>query len=421
MKSRWLLFVVCVFSITVAASAADWPQWRGPDRNGISKESGLLKEWPKQGPKLLWHVNDIGNGYSTPAVAGGRIYLVSNKGLDDEFVQARRVKDGEPVWTTSIGKVGPNTPAYPFPGSRSTPTVDGAFLYALGSDGDLVCLKASDGTKVWHKNLRTDFGGQPGQWAYSESPLVDGDLVVCTPGGKDATLVALDKRKGSEIWKSAVPGGDKAAYASIIVVEIGGLKQYVQFLGDGLVGLDAKDGRFMWRYGKTGATPANIPTPVAGGSYVYSASGMAGGGLVKLKLAKDVITADPVYFHKNLPTSIGGSILLDQFLYGTNGRGLMCVEYTTGKEKWQEMGVGAGAVCYADGRIYVHGEDTGAVALVEATPLGYLEKGLFTPPDQPDHGKSKAWTYPVVANGRLYLRDMGVMWCYDIKDSGLAK
>jgi outer membrane protein assembly factor BamB len=229
-------------------------------------------------------------------------------------------------------------------------------------------------------------------------------------------MLALNKKTGAVVWKSAVPGGDKAAYASIIVVQVGGIRQYVQFLGDGLVGVDAKDGKFLWRYGKTGASPANIPTPVAGGDYIYSGSSLSGGGLVKLKIGKDSISADQVYFQKNLPTSIGGAILLDQYLYGTNTKRLMCVEFTTGTEKWQEKGVGAGSLCYADGRIYIHGEDTGEVALVEPSPEGYREKGRFMPPDQPEHGKSKAWTYPVVANGRLYLRDMGMLWCYDIRD-----
>jgi outer membrane protein assembly factor BamB len=404
--------LVAVLAITVAAPAADWPQWRGPDRTGISKETGLLQEWPKEGPKLVWQVKDIGDGYSTPAVVGDRLYLISNTGKEVEFVQARHVKDGKPIWSTPIGKVGPNQgPQYP--GSRSTPTVDGDRLYALGSDGDLVCLKTADGAKVWHKSLRDDFGGQPGMWAYAESPLVDGDVLACTPGGADATLVALSKNDGSLVWKSAVPGGDKAGYASIIIVQAGGLKQYVQFLGNGLVGLDARNGRFLWRYDKTGASPANIPTPVAAGGYVYSGSGLAGGGLVKLKVDKDAVTAEPVYFQKNLPTAIGGAILLGDYLYGADAKSLLCVEFTTGKEKWRQQSVGAGALCFADGRLYFHGEN-GDVALVAPSPESYQEKGHFTPPDQPARGNSRAWTYPVVANGRLYLRDKDVLWCYDV-------
>lgn len=418
MNARWLFVVVCGGVTALTAAGADWPQWRGPQRDGISKETGLLKEWPKEGPKLLWQIKDIGSGYSTPAVVGERIYLQSNKGADDEFVLALAAKDGKKIWTRRLGKVGPNRgPQYP--GARSTPTVDGERLYALGSDGDLVCLDTDKGEVRWKKNLRTDFDGKPGQWAYSESPLIDGDTLVCTPGGKESTLVALNKKNGEVIWKSAVPGGDEAAYASVVVVESGGVKQYVQFLQKGVVGVDAKTGKFLWRYGKTAQnSPANIPTPVAHDGYVFTGTGLGGSGLIKLNAKDGAIEVMPVYFAKNLPNSIGGSVRLGDFLYGTNGRGLMCIEFLTGKEKWQDKSVGAGAICCADGCLYLHGEE-GEIALVEATPEAYREKGRFSPPGQPPHAQGrmapKAWAYPVVADGRLYLRDQGVLWCYDVK------
>src|SRR5207253_491946 len=183
MKSRWLLVVAGVFTLT----AADWPQWRGPQRNGISQETGLLREWPKDGPKLVWQLKDLGYAYATPAVVGDRLYLLSNKGTEDEFVEALAAEDGKQVWSTPLGKVGPNPPFMNYAGARSTPTVDGDSLYALGSDGDLTCLETASGKERWRKHLKKDFGGQPGQWAYAESPLVDGDVLVCTPGGKDAT------------------------------------------------------------------------------------------------------------------------------------------------------------------------------------------------------------------------------------------
>jgi outer membrane protein assembly factor BamB len=421
MKARLLLLAAGgLVTLSVAAIAADWPQWRGPNRDGISQETGLLKEWPQGGPRLLWQLKDIGAGYSTPSVVGERLYLLSNKGTDDESVQAREVKDGSPVWSTRIGKVGPNQgPQYP--GARSTPTVDGERLYALGSDGDLACLETATGKPVWHKNVRTDFGGQPGPWAYAESPLIDGDVLVCTPGGAEATLVALNKNTGDVIWKCAVPGGDKAAYASVIIVEAGGRKQYVQFLGRGVVGVDAKTGQFLWRYDQTGKGPANIPTPVAHGDAVFSSGGSLSGfgALVRLKAAAAGVTAEQVYYERGLPTSIGGAVLVNGYLYGTTAQGMVCAAFATGKVRWKDNGVGAGALCYADGRLYVHGEN-GDVALVEATPEAYREKGRFTPPDQPKHprgGSEKAWAYPVVANGRLYIRDNGVLWCYDVKDA----
>jgi outer membrane protein assembly factor BamB len=426
MKTRWrLLTVLGACCLGLPAGAADWPQWRGPERTGISQETGLLKEWPKEGPKLLWQINDAGSGYSTPAVVGDRLYLLSNKGLDEESVQARQVEDGKLAWSTRIGKVGnPNQrPAYP--GARSTPTVDGDSLYALGSDGDLACLETATGKERWHKNLRTDFGGKPGQWAYAESPLIDGDVLVCTPGGKEATLVALNKKTGDVIWKSQVSGGDEAGYASAIMVDAGGVKQYVQFLQNGVVGVDAKTGKYLWRDARAAKSPANIPTPVAHGDYVYSASGMAGSALVRLKTAARGVEAEQLYFSKKLPNSIGGSVVIGDYLYGTNATSLLCVEFTTGNIKWQDKCVGAGAVCCADGQLYIHGENDD-VALVEATPDAYRERGRFTLPGQPKHTfrlgpGEKAWPYPVVANGRLYLRDLDVLWCYDVKASGAAK
>ena len=406
-----------ILTFAAAATAADFPQWRGPKRDGISPEKGLLKQWPEGGPKLLWQAKGAGGGYSTPAVAGERLYLMGNRGMDEEFVQARSVADGKEAWTVRVGKVGNPDQRPAYPGSRSTPTVDGDALYALGSDGDLVCLESASGKERWRKSLRKDFGGQPGTWAYSESPLVDGDVVVVTPGGAEATLVALNKKTGEVVWKSAVPGGDKAAYASIIVVDVGGVKQYVQFVEKGLVGVDAKTGKFLWRYEKTAqGSPANMPTPVARDGFVYSATNRGGGGLVKLTTAGDAVKAEEVYFDKKLPTAIGGAVLVGDHLYGVAGNALMCAEFATGKEKWSERGIGAGSVLFADGHLYVHGEN-GDVALVEATAEAYREKGRFTPPDQPNRGTSKAWAYPVVANGKLYLRDLDSVWCYDVRDA----
>ena len=411
-----IVMALAILPGTIAILAADWPQWRGPGRDGISAEVGLLDEWPKEGPKLLWQVKSVGGGYSTPAVQGDRLYLLGNEGLENESVKALGVKDGKEIWSVRIGKVGNPDQRPQYPAARSTPTVEGEVLHALGSDGDLVCLETAAGKERWRKSLRTDFGGKPGMWAYAESPLVDGDVLVVTPGGAEATIVALRKSSGDVIWKSAVPGGDEAGYASAIIVEAGGVKQYVQFLQKGLVGVDAKTGKFLWRYEKTAqGSPANIPTPIAHDGHVYSATGRSGGGLVRLKVGEGSITAEEVYFSKKLPTSIGGAVKLGEYLYGTTGQAAICVQFTTGEVKWEERGVGPGSLCFADGRIYIHGED-GEVALIEPSPEGYREKGRFTPSDQPDRGRSKAWAYPVVANGRLFIRDLDRLWCYDVKE-----
>ncbi len=330
MKTRLLLLasaVVGYLALTVAA--ADWPQWRGPQRNGISQETGLLKEWSKEGPKQIWQVTDLDYGFSTPAVVGDRIYLLSNKGADDEFVQARDVKDGKQVWVTRLGKTGPNTKVQ-YPGARSTPTVDGDVLYALGSDGDLACVDTAKGDVRWHKNLRTEFGGKPGDWAYAESPLIDGDVLVCTPGGEKATMVGLNKKTGDVVWTCPVPGGDDAAYASAIVMEVGGVRMYVQFLQHGLVGIEAKTGKFLWRYAQTAEkSMANIPSPVAYQNCVYSAAGQSGSGLAKLNSEKGGITAEQVYFDQKLPRSIGGVVEVNGALYGTNSRELICADFLT--------------------------------------------------------------------------------------------
>jgi outer membrane protein assembly factor BamB len=346
--------------------------------------------------------------------------MMSNRGFDSEFVQALSTEDGKPIWTTRIGNVG-NASDFLYSKARSTPTVDGEFIYALGSDGDLACLETRSGKIRWQKSLRKEFGGKPGTWAYAESPLVDGDVVVVTPGGAEATIVALNKKTGAVIWKSAVPGGDPAAYASAIVVQAGGRKQYVQFLSKGIVGVDAKTGQFLWRYAETVKGMAQMVTPVAHDGYVYGGAHGVGGGAVRLKSDSGGVAAEQVYFARGLPNSIGGSVLVGDYLYGTAGEGLVAVEFTTGKVKWQAESIGRGSVAYADGLLYLHGEN-GDVALVEATPEEYREKGRFTPPAPPTRRRlgpypEKAWTYPVIANGRLYIRDIGTLWAFDIKAS----
>ena len=412
MKSLLALLLTAV----LPSFAEDWPQWRGPKRDGLSQEKNLLQEWPKDGPKLLWQVSDLGQGYSTPAVVGNRIYLMANDNMDAEFVQAHSTQDGKRLWRTRVGKVGTNVAQMNYAAARSTPTVDGSLLFALGSDGDLVCLEIEGGKIRWQKNLRSEFGGKPGDWAYAESPLVDGDAVICTPGGSQSTLLAVNKNSGKVLWPCALPEGDRASFASPIVVEMAGARQYVQLLEKGLVGVDAKTGKFLWRYAKpVSRFGANIPTPLAAEGLIYVGAAGTGGGAVRLKSSEGKIEAEQVYFESKLPFAIGGVVAVGDFIYGTTMQSMMGVELKTGKIKWEERALGAGSLCFADGRLYFHAE-SGEAALIEPSREGYREKGRFTPPGQPNRSKDreKAWTYPVVANGRLFLRDHAMLWSYDI-------
>lgn len=422
MRSQIILFVAVVIGHSGIARAEEWPQWRGPARDGISKEKGLLQEWPAEGPTLVWKKDKLGDGYSTPAIAGGRIFLINNDTLEDEYVQALSIKDGSQLWRRTLGKVGKPDQRPSYPGARSTPTVDGDLVFALGSDGDLVCAEAATGKEVWRKNLLKDFDGKSGIWAYAESPLVDGDALIVTPGGKEATMVALNKKTGEVIWKSPseMPDGESAGYASAIVLNEAGHKQYVQFCGKGLVGVDANTGKTLWRYDHTAnGAAATIASPVAGDGYVYSGTNYTGGGIVKLTPDGDGIKAEEVFYSKkDLPTAIGGAVALGGYLYGTNKELTLCIDLKTGEAKWsQPRFISPASIMFADGRLYLHGQEKGDLALIEATPEGFKEHGRFTPPDVPEKDRvGKAWEYPVIADGKLYIHDWGTLWCYDVKD-----
>jgi outer membrane protein assembly factor BamB len=424
------LLPLCGLALLVAACADaaepadskpkpfDWPQWQGPDRTGVSKETGLLKEWPKDGPKLAWKVKGLGGGYSTPSVAAGRIFGMSYRG-GEEGVWALDEVTGKELWWARIAgakKIDKGE------GSRGTPTVDGDRVYALGTAGDLACLNVKDGKEVWHKNLPSDFGGRMmSGWGYSESPLIDGDRLICTPGGKDATLVALNKTTGELIWKAPVPGGDGAGYASAIAVDFGGRREYVQFLGKGVAGVEAESGKFLWRYNHPANGTANAATPIYHDGSVFATSAYnSGGGLVKLSQGDDgSVKADEVWFSKkDMQNHHGGVILLDGYLYGANGGNgggfLICLDFKTGNVMWDQRdrrGVSKGSVALADGRIYYRQED-GTMILFEPSPKEYLERGRFL---QPDRSSKPDWPHPVVANGKLYLRDQDVLLCYDVK------
>ncbi|MEW6159387.1 MAG: PQQ-binding-like beta-propeller repeat protein [Verrucomicrobiota bacterium] len=449
---KTVLNLVAVGFLIANPRADDWPQWQGPQRNAISKETGLLKEWPKDGPPLAWKINGLGGGDSAPSIAAGRIYGMSNRG-EDEVVWARSEKDGSEIWVSHLG------PAYEqkgWPqakeGPGCTPTVDGDRLYVIGMAGDISCLQISDGKILWQKSMTRDFGGRVPTWSYRESPLVDGDKVICTPGAQDAMLVALDKLTGNTIWKSQLPaspssetsapapggaggspggrgrfggrgGGSGAAYASSIAIEFEGERQYVQLTAKGLIGVAASDGKFLWRYDRpANGMGINCSTPLYHDGRVFAASAYgAGGGLVKLsKDANGGIQAEEVWFSKNMENHHGGVVLVDGCLFGANGGNAggypASLDYQTGDVLWNERDLDKrrlkkGSVAVADGRIYYRTEE-GALVLIEPSRKEYLERGRF---DQPDRTNLPAWAHPVIANGKLYIRDQDALFCYDIK------
>lgn len=413
--TRHLIPLSLSWAFILPLAAADWPQWRGPQRDGHSAETGLLQEWPKAGPKLLWQVTNSGSGFSTPSVVGGEIYLLGNEGLENEFALALSTKDGSRLWSARLGKVGQPGQNPNYPAARSTPTVDGKFLYALGSDGDLVCLEKADGREHWRKNLRTDFGGRCGEWAYAESPLIDGDALICTPGGGNATMVALNKLTGDVIWKCAMPEADDASYASAVVAEFSGVKQYVQFLSKGLAGIDAKTGKLLWRYQRSAKnSPAVVITPIVSDDCIYSGAFMAGGAGIKVKKQDGAFVAQELYYSTKLPWASSGVVKVGDYLYGNSDPSVLCVNFKTGAIQWQERSPDLSWLA-ADGRLYFHA-DNGDVGLLEPSPEVYREISRFTPQNRPAAGgQAKALASPVIAGGRLYIREQNSLWCYDVK------
>ncbi len=436
MKARSLLLVPCLLLLAGAARADDWPQWRGPDRSGVSKETGLLKTWPKEGPKLLWTYREAGVGYSSFAVVGDRLFTMGGRG-DSEFVIAIDVKTGKEAWAAKVG------PLFDFKGNswgkgpRSTPCFEGGMVYALGGFGELVCVHAEDGKELWRKDLRKELGAEvnpiiledPGKvgWGFTWSPLVDGDRLVCVPGGPQGLLAALDKKTGEVQWRSTdLP--EQAPYSSPIIAEVGGVRQYIEMTYHGVAGVAAKDGKLLWHYKRAAAyNDVLIPTPIFHDNLVFITNGMGtargvGCDLVRLTATDGSIKATKVYANQNLEAKMGQVVLVNGHVYGWSASrrvpGWVCLDFKTGKPAWNEAeALGPGSVIAADGNLYCYGEEDGVAALVEATAEKYTEKGRFEIPEKTKERapSGKVWTPPVVANGHLYLRDQELIFCYDVK------
>jgi outer membrane protein assembly factor BamB len=387
-------------------ASIDWPQWRGPERNGVSRETGLLQEWPPAGPVRVWSASSLGAGFGSVAVAGDRVYVQGARN-GQSLVTALNRRDGAHVWTKALGRSVDNDRG---PGPRGTPTVDGDRLYVLTENGDLACLRSRDATVVWQRNILRDFGGRNIPWLISESPLVDGNQVIVTPGGRNAGMVALDKMSGKTVWTSKELS-DEAGYASPIVADIQGVRTIMTLTADAGIGVRASDGRLMWRHRQVANRTANITTPVYSEGHVfYTSSYGTGAALLGLRASGGEIAAQEIYFTRNMKNHHGGVVLVDGHLYGFDDSILNCLEFATGERVWRHRSVGKGSVTFADGHLYILSENN-VVGLVEATPQGYREKGRFSISDE----GWPSWAHPVVSGGRLYIRNQSVLASHDIR------
>ncbi len=398
------ILILATLTLTLPALAIDWPQWRGPNRDGVNPEKNLLDEWPAAGPKLLWRSEGLGAGFSSVSTSKGRLFTMGD-GKESSHVYCLSVKDGSKIWTSrAIGKTGGN-----YKGTRSTPTVVGDLLYALGQFGDLVCLETATGAEVWRTSLKTNYGGRPGGWNYTESPLVDGNKIIVTPGGKKGAVIALNRMTGKLIWKSA-DFTDGAQYSSLIISEFGGERQYIQLTGENVVGLAAGTGKVLWQAARKGRT-ATVSTPIFhdGSLFVTSSYGVGCNGF-KISYDGTSFFAKQTYANKTISNHHGGCIRVGNYIYGSSGSTLACIDLKTGEEMWRERSAGKGAIVVADSKIILRSEkDT--VALVALSPKAYKEISRFS---QPDRTRARAWSHPVVSDGILYLKDQGLLLAYDL-------
>lgn len=401
-ESRVIRFLALIALISIASftlSAADWPQWRGPNRDGVSTETGLLSSWPASGPPVVWKAEGLGEGYSSLAIAGGKIYTQGQRGRQ-EFVIALDAASGKKLWETPTSRDYRNDRG---DGPRGTPTIDGDRLYAMTGDGVVVCLDTASGKQIWSVSMTQKFGGEIPGWGYSESPLIDGGRLIVMPGGRGASVVSLSKTDGSLQWKA---GSDRAGYSSAIVVNVGGVRQVIALSGDAAIGIEEANGEQLWRYAKVSNRTANIATPIYhdGAAFLSSAYGT---GCALLKLGPK--TMSEVYFSNDMKNHYSSSVLVGDYLYGYNDSILTAMQFATGKVAWKHRSVGKGSVVYADKKLYLLGEE-GVAGLAEATPEGYKEISRFSIAK----GNLPAWSPPVVANGKLYLRDQDRLISYDI-------
>ncbi len=384
----------------------EWPQWRGPQRSGVSSETGLTQTWPSSGPASSWSISTLGEGYGSLAIRGDRIYIQGVQNHESSVFCLQR-GNGKTIWTSALADRMEQDRGS---GPRGTPTLDGDRLYALAENGELACLRAQDGAKVWRRNILQDFNGENPHWLLSESPLIDGDHVIVTPGGRGATIVALDKASGKTIWTSQ-DLSDHAAYSSCILADVQGVKTIMALTAQAGVGVRASDGKLMWRYEGVANRTANIATPVFHDNKVFYTSAYGTGcALLGLTAQNGMVKADEIYFNREMKNHHGGVVFVNGFVYGYSDAILTCMEFNTGRVAWKDRSVGKGCLMEADGNLYLLSE-ANVAGLAEATSSSYREKGRFSIPDQ----GWPSWAHPVVCGGQLYLRNQGWLSCYNVK------
>jgi outer membrane protein assembly factor BamB len=379
----------------------DWPQWRGPNRDGVSTEKGLLKDWPQGGPPLAWQAKGAGEGYSSFAVSQGRLYTLGARG-EAEYVIAFDAASGKRLWERQHGRRFNNDRG---DGPRATPTVEGDRVYAFGASGDLSVLNAATGEPYWSLNLLKQFNGSNIQWGLSESPLVLSDRILVNAGG---TIVALRKTDGSPIWRTR---SDDAGYSSAVAQKVGSINQAIFFTSARAMGVDVETGRQLWSYGQVANNVANIATPIVRGNYVFLSSDYGtGSALLELTASGNSIRAREGYFTRQMKNHHATSILVGDHLYGFDSSILTALKFDTGEVAWQNRSVGKGSLVFADERLYLFSEN-GVVGLAEASPAGYREHGRF----EIRTGRLPTWSHPVVSGGKLFLRDQDTLYAYDVR------
>jgi outer membrane protein assembly factor BamB len=398
--SRVSAILLCFLIVSAAPRAADWPQWRGPNRDGISSETGLLAAWPPAGPRLVWRATGLGEGYASIAVARGRLYTQGQRG-SQQFVMAFDVKTGGKLWETP-------TSARSFResrgnGPRGTPTIDGDRLYAMAADGTLASLDAATGKVIWSQNVVQKYRGAMIEWAFSESPLVDGDRLIVMPGGPGASLVSLNKLDGTLQWKA---GNDQAGYSSTVLTEVEGVRQVVALSGESAFGVRVDNGQVLWRYDRVSNSTANIATPIVHDGHVFLSTDYGTGGALLRLGARG---ASEVYFTREMMNHYSTSVLVGDVLYGFSNSILTAMRFRTGQVLWRHRSVGKGSLVFADKFLYVLSEE-GVLGLVEARPDQYREVSRFEIPS----GQFPTWAPPTVADGRLYVREQDRLMCFDI-------